>query len=40
MNKFRASKAPMFLLPVHRGNGHFKLITQWQGDCFVNSFLF
>lgn len=25
----------MFIIPLHRANGHFKLLTQWQNDCFV-----
>lgn len=26
----------MFIIPLHRNNGHFKLLTQWQDNCFVN----
>ncbi len=35
MSLFSAGAAPLFLLPVFRKGGHFKLITQWQKDCFV-----
>lgn len=34
-HQFRASSAPIFLLPIFRKGGHFKLISQWQNDCFV-----
>ena len=31
----RAGSASYFLIPVLRRGGHFKLLTQWQTDCFV-----
>ena len=31
----RANNSPLFIVPIQRGNGHFKLLTQWQDNCFV-----
>ena len=33
--KTQAGKAPMFLLPVKRQGGHFKLLSQWQNNSVV-----
>ena len=38
-DNFRVKRGPMFLLPLHRKGGHFKLLTQWQDNCFVKIFI-